>query len=189
MSDTCADIESVRRAVKGAGWRRIGIDGIDDAGKAYLAEQLSKSLECPILDLDDYVYQNQGGYVDFIDYPALSGALSSMPAFILCGVCLLDVLANLGTTLDGHIYVKRMRNGLWVDEDDCVFPDGVDAAIENGARNSAMLSDLFDERADQLGQVVEDSPPRLSGEIMRYHDTYVPQEVADLVFECDEDAA
>jgi hypothetical protein len=183
MSDTCADIGSVRRFVQQAGWRRIGIDGIDGAGKTYLAEQLAEALGCPVLDVEDYAYKNQGGYVDFIDYPALSGAMSSMPSFILCGACLLEVLANIGATVDGHIYIKRMRNGLWVDEDECVFPDGVDAAIENLARDSATLSDLFDERADQLGQVVEDSLPRLSTEIMRYHDMCAPHEVADLIFE------
>jgi hypothetical protein len=186
MTDTCADFESLRRFVQTAGWRRIGIDGIHGAGKSYLAEQLSLALAYPVLDLDDYLYRNQGGYVDFIDYPALSGALASMPAFILCGACLQEVLANLAATLDGNIYIKRMRNGLWMDEDECVFPDGVDAAIENLARSSAVLSDLFDETPDQLGQVMEDSLPLLSGEIMRYHDTYAPHETADLVFERDE---
>jgi hypothetical protein len=157
-------------------------------GKSYLAEELSRSLECPTLELDDYLHKNQGGYVDFIDYKALSVALSSIPTFILCGVCLREVLANLGATLGGHIYIKRMRHGLWADEDKCVFPEGVDVAIELLARNAAMISDYFDERSDQPGPEVEDSLPHLSDEIMRYHDKWLPHETADLVFECTDDA-
>ena len=188
MPDTCSDVESVIRAVRTAGWRRIGIDGIDGVGKSYLATQLSEALECPVLDVDDYLYQNQGGYVDFIDYPALSGAMASLPSFVLCGSCLREILANLSTDLDGHIYIKRMRDDLWVDEELCVFPDGVDAAMENLARHSAVISDLFDERPDQLGQVMEDSLPQLSAEIMRYHENFAPHEAADLVYERDDHA-
>jgi hypothetical protein len=187
MPDTSADMESVRRVVLAAGWRRVGIDGIDAVGKSQLAERLSRSLQCPILDVDDYLYKNQGGYVDFIDYPALSHALSTVPAFILCGVCLREVLANLGAKLDAHIYVKRMSHGQWKDEYECVFPDGVDAAIENLAWDAAVVSNLFDERSDRRGHEIEEAP-RLSDEIMRYHDKWQPQEVADLLFERADDA-
>jgi hypothetical protein len=183
MPDTCADFESLRRFVQSAGWRRIGIDGVDDAGKTYLAEALSEALGVPALDLDNYLFANQGGFVPFIDYPALSGALTAMPAYILSGVCLREVLANAGITLDGHIYIKRMRDDLWVDEDRCVFPEGVDASIEGLAQYSAMLSRHFDERADEQVQAMDDSPPTLPEEIMRYHDQYQPHEAADLIFE------
>ena len=188
MPDTCADIESVRRVAQAAGWRRIGIDGVNGAGQSILAEKLSRSLACPTLDLDDYLFRNQGGFVDFIDYPALSAAISSIPAFILSGVCLREVLANAGATLDGHIYIKRMRHGLWADEEECVFPEGIDVAIENLARNFAMTSSHFDERSDQPGNDVEDSSPLLTEEIMRYHDGCSPQDAADLIFERSEEA-
>jgi len=169
--------------VQAAGWRRIGIDGVDGAGKSNLAEELSELLACPALDLDDYLFKNQGGFVAFIDYQALSAALSLLPAFILSGVCLREVLANAGANLDAHIYIKRMRDGLWADEDECVFPDGVDVAIENLATYSAMISRGFDERSDQPDQEAEDHSPHLSDEIMRYHDNIHPHEVADLIYE------
>ena len=183
MPDTCADIDSVLRVVQAAGWHRIGIDGVDAAGNASLAKELSESLSVPVLELEDYLFKNQGGFVAFIDYQALSAALSSIPEFILSGVCLREVLANSGATLDGHIYVKRMRDGLWADEDECVFPDGVEAAIEDRAMNSEMVSRNFDERSDYPSPDAEDSPPHLSEEIMRYHDAYQPHEMADLVYE------
>jgi len=169
--------------VQTAGWRRIGIDGVDGVGKTYLAEQLSEALTFPALDLDEYLFKNQGGFVAFIDYPALSSALSTIPNYILSGVCLREVLANAGVGLDGHIYVKRMRHDLWANEDECVFPDGVDVAIDNLARYSAMISRSLDEPSERPATETDESPPHLSEEIMRYHDSYQPHDVADLVYE------
>lgn len=183
MADACGDIESIWRIVKAAGWRRIGVDGVDGAGKSYLADKLSQELACPTLDVDDYLHQNQGGYVDFIDYPALKAAVSSMPAFILYGACLREVLENLGVTLDANIYIKRMRDGLWADEDECVFPEGVDAAIEALAGHLAMISGNFDEPSEHAGRESDGAAPHLAHEVMHYHEKYQPHESADLVFE------
>lgn len=183
MPDTCINIESVERVIQSSEWRRIGIDGVDGAGKTYLGEQLSEALGYPALNLDDYLHQNQGGFVDFIDYPALSAALSSMPAFILSGVCLRQVLSNLGLDLDAHVYIKRMRDDVWVDEDFCVFPEGVDAAIENLADNTAMISRAFDEPTEQFGASGDDVELQLTFEVMHYHDEFSPQDEADVVYE------
>jgi hypothetical protein len=184
VPDTCASIEGVQQFIESAGWRRIGIDGVTGAGKSYLADELSRALEVPVLDVDDYVHRNQGGYVDFVDYPALASALSSMPAFILCGACLRGILANLGTDLDGHVYVMRMREGLWADEDDCVFPDGVEAAIGDLVNHTAMLSRHLDEPSHHAGFAQDDDEAQhLKFEVMRYHAEFVPQDAADLVFE------
>jgi hypothetical protein len=186
---TCGDTESVRRHVKATGWRRIGIDGVDAVGRAHLARVLSRTLGCPALDVDDYLHRNQGGYIEFIDYPALNAAMSSMPAFILSGACLREVLANLGASLDGNIYIKRIRDGLWADEEGCVFPDGVDAAVEMFAANRALNSRYIDEMPEQAAAEDEEVSPHLVDEVMRYHDTWLPHETADLVFERDDDAS
>lgn len=183
MTETCTSIESVRRVVLASGWRRIGIDGVAGAGKSFLAEQLSEALGFPVLDLDDYLFRNQGGFVAFMDYDALSTALSTIPAYIVSGVCLREVLANAAAMLDGHIYIKRMREDLWADEDECAFPEGVDAAIDNLATYSAMVSQAFDEPSERPAAEGSESAPHLSEEIMRYHDSYHPHEVADLVYE------
>jgi hypothetical protein len=183
MSDTCASIEGVQQFIESSGWRRIGIDGVTGAGKSFLADELSQALEVPVLDVDDYVHRNQGAYVDFVDYPALKSALAAIPALILCGVCLREILENLGTGLDGHVYVMRMREGIWADEDDCVFPDGVEAAIENLVSNTAMMARHFDEPSHHSGFEQDDESLQLKFEVMRYHAAFVPQESADLVFE------
>jgi hypothetical protein len=183
MPDTYINIESIERLVLTAGWQRVGIDGVDGSGKSYLADKLSQALAFPALALDDYLHKNQGGYADFIDYPALSAALSSMPAFILSGVCLREVLSNMALDLDGHIYVKRMHGDLWVDEDDCVFPEGVEVAIENLASNTAMISRNLDEPSEQFGVDRDEAGLQLTFEVMHYHDAFCPQDTADLVYE------
>jgi len=188
MPDTCFNVESIERVALSAGWRRVGIDGVDASGKTYLAEKLSLALACPVLDLDDYLHQNQGGYVDFIDYPALSAAVTSMPSFILRGVCLREVLAHLALDLDGQIYIKRMRDDLWFDEDACEFPEGIEAAIENLANATAMVSRHFDEPSQQPGVARDDAEQNLTFEIMHYHEAFRPHESADLIYERSDDA-
>jgi hypothetical protein len=183
MSDTCASVEGVQQFIESSGWRRIGIDGVTGAGKTQLADELAEALEIPVLDVDDYVHRNQGAYVDYVDYPALKSAIAAMPALILGGVCLRQVLENLGTELDGHIYVMHMREGLWADEEDCVFPDGVEAAIEELAGRNVQLSRHFDEPSRHTGFEQDDDSLQLKFEVMRYHATFVPQESADLVYE------
>lgn len=156
---------------------------MDGAGKSRLAGELSEVLGYPVLDLDDYLFKNQGGFVPFIDYPALVAALASMPEAILSGACLREVLANASVTLDGHIYIKRMRHGLWSDEDACVFPEGVEAAIEAFSQHSATLSRFLDERPDGPNLAGEPAVSDFSEELMRYHDQYEPHETADVVYE------
>jgi hypothetical protein len=156
---------------------------VDAAVNLEVAVELSEALECPVLDIADYLHQNQGGYVDFIDYPALKSALSTMQGFILCGLCVAEVLENLGMTPDGIIYVKRMHDGMWVDEDDCVFPDGIDTAIETLAENLAAISRQLEEPAEHHGRVSDDASSDFVLEIMHYHDRWQPHETADLVFE------
>lgn len=189
MPETCASADGVRRLIKAQGWRRIGVDGVDGSGRSGLADELSQELAIPVLNLDDYLHRNQGGYVDFMDYPALASALTSMPALILTGACVRQVLSNVGIELEAHIYVMRMRGGLWADEDACVFPDGVDAAIENLANDTAMLSSHFDEPSESVAPELDDESQQLAFEVMRYHAEFCPQESADVVYERGDHAA
>ncbi len=183
MNDTCSDIESLAKMVKTAGWRRIGIDGVDGEGNALQAAELSEDLGIPALNVTDYLHSNQGGYIDFIDYPALKLAVTSMPSFILCGICLNEVLENLDATLDATVYIMRMRDGAWVDEAVCVFPEGVDVAIEMLAESLATISRNLDEPTEHGGREEDDSLVMFINEVMHYHDRWQPQESADVVFE------
>ncbi len=108
--------------------------------------ELSEELGYRVLDVDNYLHKNQGGYIDFIDYPALRLAVSSLPSFILCGVCLGEVLENLDTTLGwNRVHQADARWNVGGRERVCDFPDGVDAAIEMLTENLAMISRDLDE--------------------------------------------
>jgi hypothetical protein len=183
MTDICSDIDSLRRLVKSAGWQRIGIDGVDGAGKTHLATYLSEELGMPMLSVDDYLYQNQGGYIDFVDYPALGAACTAMPAYILYGVCLREVLERMQIELDANIYIKRMQQDFWVDEERCVFPDGVEEAISAAAEQFDYFSRMLDEPNERVVDLGEENPSHVPAEVMRYHDAYAPQDSADVVFE------
>jgi hypothetical protein len=183
VPEICPSVDAVQRLVESEEWRRIGIDGTAGAGKTELAEALSQGLGLPVLDVTDYLHQNQGGYVDFIDYPALAAAMAAIPAFILCGACLQQVLVNLGTALDGQVYVMRMRDGVWLDEEECVFPEGVEAAIESLVSNNAMITQHFDEPTEYVGFERDDESLSLAMEVMRYHAEFSPHETADAIYE------
>ena len=49
------DIEKLAEFIRNGGHCRIGIDGIDGAGKSTIANRLSESLGLSHLNLDDYL--------------------------------------------------------------------------------------------------------------------------------------
>lgn len=108
--------------------RRIGIDGMHGVGKSTISGQLGTVLNLTYVEIDVFLERNKGGFVDFIDYDALKVAIPKND-FIVEGVCLRQVTERLGLDVDLVVYVKRMHLGLWADEDDCVFPNGVDVRL------------------------------------------------------------
>jgi hypothetical protein len=183
MTTICDSVDAVARAVSSAGWARIGIDGVDGSGKSSLAASLALQLGSVALDLDDFLNKNQGGFVEFLDYEALRAAMSETPMLVISGVCLRAALYRMDCSLDAHIYVKRTRHELWADEPECVFPDGLPAAIAEHRRNAALLARFESGEPVGAGAQVAEVQHSLTEEIMRYHDDYRPHEVADLVFE------
>lgn len=177
MPTTCAEVTELLTSIRAAGWRRVGIDGVDGVGKTHLATTLSGLLGWAMIDIDDYLHKNQGSYVAFVDTNRLGAALNSHSSFILSGVCLRAVAARLGISIDGHIYVKRMRHGLWADEGECVFPDGLEVALQKHLSDLEIVSRYLgspDSAGDQ---------PRLTQEIMGYHDVHRPHELANVIYE------
>ena len=87
--------------------------------------------------------------------------------------------------MDAHIYVKKMRHGIWSAEDECCFPDGVEVAIAKHRRDCELISTLF------AGSQPSSSgnSARLTEEIMRYHNKYQPHELADVIYERADDAS
>jgi hypothetical protein len=162
------DLDELVHIAREHGWHRIGVDGADGAGKSSLAKRLAIALGKRQVDIDNFVEKGQGGYGAFIDYMALHAAGEGSDV-VISGACLRDVLKRSRLDVDAYVYVKRMRPGYWADEETCVFPAGVNAAI---TKQEAMHG-LVEKHGAMPGAVVE---------IMRYHDKARPHERADVVF-------
>ncbi|MDO7085229.1 hypothetical protein WNY51_12225 [Pseudocolwellia sp. AS88] len=132
----------------------ILVDGFNGSGKSYLAQELSKSLAVPTLDLDDYIIKTGGNhyYVDRLDLDKLYLDIVSKNPIIVSGACILDVFSILNLKFDSHIYVKRISGSNW--------HDGLD------------LEDYHSQNFDPNRQVCT----------FKYHKLFEPHLVANVVY-------
>ncbi|HAS55318.1 MAG: hypothetical protein A2X56_11325 [Nitrospirae bacterium GWC2_57_13] len=178
-----SETSEVLTVLRREGPRWVGIDGVDGSGKSSLAALLSRELGWPHINLDDYVEQNMGQFVEHLHYDDVRDILNKAnEPIIIEGVCLLAVLERLEQRLDLLIYVKKVASyGMWYDEDDCAVSGDID--------------DFMNEKREKLQKFVEmealmnsEEPqtdvefPKLAEEIIRYHYKYRPHEKADIVY-------
>ena len=164
--DTVPDLLAVLREI---GAKHIGVDGIDGAGKSYLAKELARALNMPHLDLDSFLERNQGGFVEHIKYEQLV-VTAPGGAFVISGVCLLEVLARAGISIDALVYVKRFRQGLWADEVELDISEPLEEFLAREREAAALVTK---EPVEDLG---------LSEEIIRYHYHRRPYDRANVVY-------
>jgi len=133
----------------------ILVDGFNGSGKTYLAQELSKCLGVPTLDLDDYVIKTGGTdyYVDRLDLNKLYQDVSSNNSIIVSGACILDVFSKLNIEFDSHVYVKRVSGG-------SNWHDGID------------LEDYLSQTFDPNRQVCA----------FKYHKLFEPHLVANVIY-------
>lgn len=165
--DTPAEVAATMREL---GAKRIGIDGTDGAGKSHLARAVAEDLAIPHLNLDDFVQKEQGGFVQFIKYDELR-AKATEPAFVVEGVCLLEVLARAEITIDALVYVKRYHLGYWSDERELDLDEPLEEFLN---KERALLARIS-------GQPAEDNFG-LGEEIIRYHYQHRPHAKAAVVY-------
>lgn len=141
----------------------IAIDGVPGAGKSTLREQLAKDLGAGEVDLDDFLIRNQGKFVDALRMEDLAAALTSARRPIVAsGICMLQVLHRLKREPDALIYVKRMAIWGWADADEVEGSQIEELAAISGLSDHEMVLEL---------------------EVRAYHRQFMPQEVAQVVFE------
>jgi hypothetical protein len=183
MNIVATDVNGLIATLRDRKPKRVGIDGLDGAGKSHLSLAIASELNAAVIELDEYVEKNRGNYVAFIDYAGLAAKISESLSFVIEGVCLLAVIERLGVHLDCLIYVKRMSSsGLWADEDECEFPLGIEEAIRQSRRNTELMLEF---EARQEGRPYTSGAadePGLAEEIMRYHAKYRPHAIADITF-------
>lgn len=147
----------------------VSIDGVDGVGKSTLARKIVEELTLSYVEIDTFVKEQQGGYIDHIDYDRLiesiKQAMITNQVLILEGICVQQVLKKLGLNPYVKIYVKVINNyGFWMDRIRFFPPDK--SADEMIAERKA--------KQFSLGHVED---------IIRYHYTFNPHESADYIFE------
>ena len=69
----------------------VSIDGVDGVGKSTLACKIAEELSLPYIEIDTFVQEQQGSYIDGIDYNRLSErikqAIITNQVLILEGIC------------------------------------------------------------------------------------------------------
>ena len=147
----------------------VSIDGVDGVGKSTLACKIAEEMSLPYIEIDTFVQEQQGGYIDHIDYDRLSEsikqAIITNHVIILEGICVQQVLKKLGLNSYAKVYVKVIDNyGFWMDQIRFFPPDK--SADEMIAERKA--------KRFSLGHVED---------IIRYHYTFKPHENTDYIFE------
>ena len=167
-TDECTLIESIENlSLKSPSI--ISIDGVDGVGKSTLACKIAEELSLPHVEIDTFVQDQQGGYIDYIDYDRLSERIGESAianqVIIVEGICVQEVLNKLSLNVHAKVYVKIIDNyGFWIDQIRFFPPDK--SAEEMIAERKA--------KRFSLGHVED---------IIRYHYTFKPHENADYIFE------
>lgn len=167
-TDECMLIKSIENlSLKSPGI--ISIDGVDGVGKSTLACKIAEELSLPHIEIDTFVQDQQGGYIEYMNYDRLSERIRQSvivnQVIIVEGICVQEVLKKLSINSNAKVYVKKIDNKrFWMDQMRFFPPD---KSVE------AMIAERKTKRFS-LGHVED---------IIRYHYAFKPHENADYLFE------
>jgi hypothetical protein len=165
------DVNKLAAHIRDNSYCRIGVDGMSGVGKSTLAASLARLLGMSYMNLDDYLVEKQGGFLDNLKYDELKQKASELECFVIEGVCLLSALEKIEASVDCLVYVKRMSYGHWADEADCEVNGDVEDYINN-QRNSPIRR-ILATSSDTLG---------LDEDIIRYCAKRKPHRKADIFY-------
>lgn len=88
-------------------------------GKTTLADALAGELGGSSYDLDSALIRDRKSYVPALQFDRIAEALAKPTGVLfVSGICLRQVLEQVGCAANAHIYVKRMATWGWADEDE-----------------------------------------------------------------------
>ena len=163
----------------------IVIDGTDGSGKSSLANKIANKMGFIHINLDNYLDENHGYFVEHIKYDLLNKKIEDANSpIIIEGVCALAVIKKLKIKCDLHIYIKRMADfGYWKDNYLYDANEDMDTHIDKQnveyRKFCAAMAHIEGEQFDSK----DTSIPKLTEELIRYHYEFKPQEVANIIYE------
>jgi len=161
----------------------ITVDGLDGSGKTYLAKALADKFGYRHVEIDRFLNQKQGGFLDQIRYAKLGDALRQAGASIVVeGCCIQEIMNRVERVPELKIYIKHKRVGQW----GCDFLVKYENAEDAIAGETEANRD-FEETVLKLGESDAQKPgsaalPLLQRELIDYHFEYLPHEIADFIF-------
>jgi hypothetical protein len=136
------------------------IDGWLGSGKTTLALTLASHFNGSAIDVDCYLTQQQDKFVEALDINRLVNDIQQATCPFVSGICMRQVHAIIGNPSALHVYVKRMANWGWADEDEALAING------------------------PLHELDKIAPPGAATlETRGYHEKWQPHIIADAVFE------
>ncbi len=166
----------------------ITVDGMDGSGKTYLAQALADKLRYRHVEIDRFLNQKQGGFLEQIRYDELGDALPEVHAgssTVVDGCCIQEVMKRVGRVPELKIYVKKVdvkqvdgeRTEEWTNGNFLSKYDNPQDAIAGEEEGLREYQTLFPEEQGQA-----DTLPCLQKELIHYHFQYRPHETAELIF-------
>jgi len=143
----------------------VSIDGVDDVGKTTLSTKMVKELYLSHIELDDFVQENQGGFINYIDYDRLLDKIISNKPVVVEGICVLQILNTIQLKPDVSVYIKVIDRYGFCHGQIKYFPPDKSADEIINERKSKGFSVGYEE------------------DIIRYHYSFIPHENSDYIFE------
>jgi len=185
---------SVSKYLKKGNSFLIALDGADGSGKTTIANLLSSRFNLKHIELDDdrYLITNQGGYVDYIRYELLKEDLDKLKSkgqiSIIEGICVLEILNRIKILPSLHIYIKKLKFGLWLDGECFDYT----SSIEEQMQKDREQFKRFHEFESQMNNEQKEFNYETKGiflDKLEYHFKFNPDQIADIVYVWDEEAA
>lgn len=143
----------------------ISIDGVDGVGKTTLSSKIAKELSLSTIELDDFIQENQDGYVNFIYYDRLLEKIVSNKSVVIEGICVLQILNKIKIKPDASVYIKVVdRYG---------FCNGQIKYYPYGRSADEVINDR---KSKGFGVGYE-------ADVIRYHYSFKPHENSNFIFQ------
>ena len=178
--DVAGLVQDLTRSLAERSARIVTVDGWQGSGKTTLAKNLASSLGLSRYELDDFLQEHRGGFLEYLDYLQLTAALTeafkkSRP-ILLDGICVLEVLQRIGLRPDVKVYVRKISaSGIWHHGLKLDPSKTAEQVIEEDREIARRWAEMEGTKFGESGEP-------LAYEIIRYHYKYLPHETAQFYF-------